>query len=245
MGRRYGKGLVLVAGMLIGCGSSGARNDGAAGSGAAGTSGVGVAGAGGSGGGAGGAVGGGSGSAGTGGGLPACAIASRPDDPLNPDGGIATGCNTAAFGADWVSPEAFVANDAGVALDGGATEEPLGGSMLDGDYDLVRFRTMSTGGGRTRRSLRFFDGGTFIEWLVGQETSIGDGGVMTGQVAINTRQQPSAPAPFGVTIICGNPELIGPDFTYSYTVTGDELVLFNYYMGRLVNVYTYRRACSR
>jgi hypothetical protein len=227
--------LVIAVGLLAGCGG-GAKSDGAAGAGA---------GTGGSGGGTRGASGGGSGSGGTSGGLPACSIAARPNDPVNPDGGIATSCNTLALGSDWVSPEMWVAADGGVALDGGATEEPRGGAMLDGDYDLVRYRHNAVGAGRTRRSLRFFEGGTFIEWVVGAETPNGDGGVTPGQASINTQQQPSAAAPFAVTITCGNPELIGPDFAFSYTATGVELELFTYYMGRLVTVYTYRRTCAR
>ena len=139
----------------------------------------------------------------------------------------------------------FVAADGGVALDGGAMEEPSGGLMLDGDYDLVRYRHNALSGGRTRRSLRFFDSGTFIEWLVGVETPNADGGVTADQVGIDTRQQPSAPTPFTVTITCGNPELLGPDISFSYTATGDDLVLFTYSLGRLASVYTYRRACAR
>ena len=226
--------LAMAVGLLASCGGGGAKSDGAAGAGGASSSGAA---------GAAGGSGGTTGIAGTTGGLPACAISTRPSDPVNPDGGIASNCNTLTFGADWVASEMAIA-DGGIVADAGAMEQPSGGMMLDGDYDLVRFRT-GNNMSRTRRSLRFFEGGTFMEWLVGSETPNGDGGVTTGQVSINTRQQPSAPDPFSVTFTCGNPELIGPDFTFSYTATGDELELFTYYTGRLVTVYTYRRACAR
>lgn len=190
-------------------------------------------------------MGGGSGSGGAGGGLPACTIAARPDDPVNPDGGFATSCNTVAFGADWVSPEVVVGTDGGVELDGGASEEPSGGSMVDGDYDLVRYRIIGIANGRTRRSLRIFGGGTFIEWLVDNESSNGDAGVTISEFRFDSQQPFAVSPPFNLTIVCNNPSVITSDFSYSYTANGDDLVLFNYYTGRLVNIYTYRRTCAR
>jgi len=236
---------VFVAAVLIGCGGGGARNDGAAGSGAAGTAGAGAAGAGGSAGGTAGATGG-SGSGGTSGGVPACATATPPNDPVNPDGGyISVACNAIAFGADWVSPEVVAGTDGGVALDGGASEEPSGGSMVDGDYDLVRFRIIGIPSRRIRRSVRIFEGGTYIEWLVDNETSNGDAGVTIDEARFDSRQVFAVSPTFTLTIVCNNPGLTNSDYSYSYTATGDELVIFNYYMGRLVNIYTYRRNCAR
>jgi hypothetical protein len=143
-----------------------------------------------------------------------------------------------------VTPEVAAPTDGGVALDGGASEEPSGGSMPDGDYDLIRYRIIGTPSGRTRRSVRIFEGGTFIEWLIDNENSNGDAGVTVTDFRIDTRQQPSGPDPFMLTITCGG-DVISPQFSYSYTATGDELVLFNYFGGRLVNIYTYRRTCAR
>ncbi len=231
VGRR-GIGFVLSVAVLVACSGKGATGDG--GPGAAGGGGSGNA----AGGGAGGSGGATAGTAGAGGssGQPACAIAARPDDPVNPDGGVATGCNTLAFGADWVSTE-FV--------DAGTTEEPAAGAMIDGDYDLVRHRIIGISQSRTRRSLRIFDGGSYIEWLVNNEVSNGDASVMNGDASFDTRQQPSGTAPFSLTFTCGSPELLTPDYTFAYTASGDELLIFTYYTGRLVSVYTYRRSCSR
>jgi hypothetical protein len=226
--RRIGLTIAIAVGVLAGCGGGGAKSDGAAGSGA------------GAGGGGGGSVGGSAGGVaggGTSGGLPACAIATRPNDPV----GTSPTCNTVAFGRDWVPAEAFVPTDAGVALDGGAVEEPSGGTILDGDYDLVRYR--SPAGSSIRRSIRLFDGGTFFEWLNATVSGDVDGGVVN-QARFNTSQQPSHPEQFMLTIACADSGITTPS-RYAYTATGDELVLFVHLETGVLNVNTYRRTCRR
>ena len=180
---------------------------------------------------------GGGGAGGSGGGLPTCAIATRPNDPVGTD----PMCNTVAYGGDWVVPEMVVATDGGIALDGGATEEPLGGTILDGDYNLVRFR-QNVSQSPFRRTLRLFDQGTFFEWLNATEMPNADGGMT--ELRFNTSQQPSHPDLFMLTITCAASGLSAAA-RYGYTAVGNDLVLFAYLDGGITIVYTYRRTCAR
>jgi hypothetical protein len=219
---------------MAGCGGGGVKSDGMAGSGAGtaaagGGTGVGAGGAGGIAGGAGGMSGG----------LPDCAIKTRPNDPLD----VSPMCNTVTFDGDTLLPEMIVATDAGIASDGGAPETPAGGTILDGDYTLVRYR--STGAASPlRRTIRLFDGGTFIEWLNATGAPTGDGGAGATVNRFNTSQQPSHAAPFMLTLTCADGAISTPS-RYDYTATGNELVLFVYLESGATLVNTYRRNCAR
>jgi hypothetical protein len=211
--------LILTAGVLAGCGGAGAKDDGAAGSGATGS-------------------GGSNGAGGSGGGDGAgrCAIQTRP---------VAAGaaaCNTLAFGADWISPDPLYPDDAGVLLDGGAVEPPAGGAIVDGDYDLVGFRSSTFGMRRTRRSIRIFDGATYVEWLMDNDNVTPGGAVMSFR--FDTSSQVSGTDLAMIAVTCGDNEF---SRRFGYTATGNELALYQYdgSTGELQNIFSYRRSCSR
>ncbi len=233
-GRGVGLAIAVAVATTAGCGGGNSNSD--AGSGTAGAGGA--AGAGSGAGGLAGGAAGATGAAGTSGGLPACAVATRPSDPI----GTGPICNTIAFGGDWVVPEIVAATDGGVALDGGAIVEPSGGTIRDGDYDLVRFAT-TVAGSPLRRTIRLFEGGTFFEWLIASGPLDADGGSAT-ESRFNTSQQPTHPARFMLTITCANTGLTA-DASYGYTAVGDDLVLFARLPGDLAFVHTYRRTCAR
>jgi hypothetical protein len=210
--------VIVVVGLLAGCGGSGARNDGAAGAGVTGTAGAGGSAVGGS---------GGSGGAGT------CAITTRPADPVNTSGPT---CNTVAFGADWVVADPL---DPG---DGGAVAQPGGGSIIDGDYDLVSFRSSNFGTRRTRRSIRVFDGATYIEWRIDQDDITPDAGVVN--YVFDSTSMVSGTDLAMVSVTCGDNAFSS---RFGYTAAGSDLLLFQYNSsaGDLQNIFTYRRSCAR
>src|SRR5262245_19441235 len=219
--KRRGAVLILTAGLIAGCGGRALRDDGAAGSGATGTAGA-----------------GGSGTAGSGGssGAATCAIQTRP---------VVTGavCNTLTFGADSVAPEPLYQGDAGVILpDGGDLEQPVGGTIVDGDYDLVSFRSSNFGMRQTRRSIRIFDRATYIEWLMDQDSTTPDGGITNYR--FDTTSVVSGTDLAMVMVTCGD-----NDFSsrFGYSAIGNELFLYQYNnsVGDLQNVFTYRRSCTR
>ena len=124
-----------------------------------------------------------------------------------------------------------------MAADGGALDEPLGGALLDGDYDLIRYRTQLTG--RSKRTIRILGGGTRIEWAIQRESAAG-----LGEVRVNTTVMPTGSTIAVVASTCGE---LGTT-SYRYTATGTDLVIYHYDpsgSGALVNVYTYRRTCRR
>jgi hypothetical protein len=220
-------------GATAGCGGGAAARDGGGGAGStAGAGGMGLAG-----GGTAGASGGGDGAAG----LPRCAVTTRPPDPINVDGGsVPAVCNTVAFGGSWLMSEGamFGAND-GVTLDGGTERFPAGGPIADGDYDLVRNVGSSA---VTRRSLRVFGGGTYIEWLIENQDSTVDGGVADYRFDISA--QPTGTT-LAISVVCGELPITSG---YGYTAGADQLLLF--YEGSapgptVFSVFVYQRTCAR
>jgi hypothetical protein len=145
-------------------------------------------------------------------------------------------CNAVPITGALVSAEAFSMGDGGAIVDGGVLETPAGGTLVDGDYDLVRYRT--TGNATTRRTLRILSGGTRIEWAADIMSSAG-----SGVVRYDTTVARNGNAIDIVSLTCGM--LMAT--SYGYTASGTDLVLFNYdpSTGNLVNVYTYRRTCRR
>ena len=122
--------------------------------------------------------------------------------------------------------------------DGGAGATPVGGTLVDGDYDLVRYQVPGTGS--TRRTIRLFGGGTRIEWAVADPTAS-----TTIELRANTSITPAGNT-LQVTVDCMANGLFGTT-SYGYTASGDELVIFYPYPSTnpLVDVYTYRRTCTR
>jgi hypothetical protein len=222
---------------LAGCGGQGA------GGGTGGGAGTGIA-PGGSGGKLGtiGADGGGAGRGGsTGGSLPACAITTRPNDPTAATISALSGtCNTIVVTADGVTGELVVAVDGGVEVDGGAKVTPAGGTIRDGDYDLIRWQNIG-GGGLSYRTLRVFDGGAYIEWNFHQADSTYDGGFQNLKFDTNVTMTAETMT-FAYT--CGGDVGI-PDFGYS--ATGNDLLLFDTvgFYGLVDSVDTYQRTCAR
>jgi hypothetical protein len=173
--------------------------------------------------------------------LPACAVNGHAGYA---DGGTTDACGDALdFGGAELPPETFSLSAEGcVVSDAGAPEGPAGGTLLDGDYDLVRFRSnVFASSEHSRRTLRVFDGGTYAEWLVENGDPTTDGGADnfrydTGlQVSGNTLE---------VRHACG---AVTPTSTYGFTANGDELTLFYYRnaTGPLDSIYTFQRTCAR
>jgi len=126
-------------------------------------------------------------------------------------------------------------------LDGGVKVTPAGGTIQDGDYDLIRWQNLN-GGGLTYRTLRVFDGGTYIEWAFHQMDATYDGGFQN--LKFNT-----TPTTTGHTMTyaysCGSDVGIRG---FEYTADGNDLLLFDTsagYQGAVDSVDTYRRTCGR
>jgi len=122
--------------------------------------------------------------------------------------------------------------------DGGAGATPTGGTLVDGDYDLVRYQVAVSGS--TRRTIHLFGGGTRIEWAVADPTASATT-VLRANTSI-TR----AGSTLQVTVDCVANGVFGTT-SYGYTASGDELLLFftNPSSGELLTLYTYRRTCTR
>jgi hypothetical protein len=194
--------------------------------------------------GAGGASGAG-GVAGAGGGLalPACAIFTRPNDPS--DGGYNAGtgvCNTLPLSGTPVSPQTLVQADAGAQVSGGV-ELPVGGQILDGDYEFATWLDDSAGG-PSRREIRVFGGGTYIEWAA-TIAGAGTGGA-DATVKYDTTASVAGHTITFLAYTCGN-EIGIPSF--GYTASGDELTFYDnaeaLQVGAVVSVDTYGRTCTR
>jgi len=206
-------GLAPLA-LALACSSGAANPDGGGTGGAAGT-------------GPGGESGKGSGG-GTGGrsSLPSCAVGAQT--PSIQD------CAEFSETGDWVTSDRAVAGDGGIYVPGGEFVTPMGGALANGDYDLVKSVWGSTMQ-RTRRSMRVFDGGAFIAWVVDVDASATDAGIMhfrantTATVANNVIQV--ATSNCGATIT-----------SYSYTVAGEQVLLFNFAADAL---FTYQQRCRR
>jgi hypothetical protein len=238
--------VVLAAGLLIGCG--GGRSEGGS-AGSAGAGGAGIVG--GSGGTAGGAAAGsgassadaGDAAAETAGGLPACRITTRQQDPVNGDAGLDTqgmACNTLTPAGDWIVPEVFSWADGGAQVDGGLPQSPVGGVILDGDYDLVRFQVRDGPGQTTRRSIRVFEGGRYIEWALAIQNPSSDGGVE--EIWYDTTAMPNG-HDLGASSTCN--AVLSLD---GYSAEGDTLTFFVYLQSMNdppIGIDTYRRVCSR
>lgn len=183
---------------------------------------------------AGGTGGGAAGKTGSGGsGLPACAIGAVPNDR---DAGV---CNSITLTGATLVAEPFVGTTSGIVLDGGAIEMPMGGTILDGDYDLVRWQDVS---GATRRTMRVFSGGTYFEWAGADFGFSPDGG---GEIDFryDTTEHVN-----GTSLVVD--QLNCTDGTnaddFGFTASGDTVVFFNSAgTSTVFAVDTYRRTCTR
>jgi hypothetical protein len=241
--------MVVVAATLgiAGCGggSSSAGTGGHGGGGGLGTAGAGAAsggqrgaagGGGATGGGAtgGGATGGGAtgGGGGANGSLPACETVDAP-----PQTGDAGTCEPFLNTGALVNAEPVTFGDGGVILDGGAFERPAGGTIADGDYDLVRLQ--ANGAKPTRRTIRIFENGRFIEWIGELDGTAPDGG--PADFRYDTRGHLAGSMLLIDQLLC---ETVGNQ-SYEYTATSAELVLFTNAGSDIIGIDTYRRTCAR
>ncbi len=246
---------------IAGAGGRGGTTGAGGRGGAGGTTGAGGSAPGGRGGSAGGTTGGGgtTGAGGDGSGLPACEISARPADPTNrgADGGLITSasgtCNSIVLKGPWVDRGCFDRQGDGGVLDGGVFEGPAGGVIRDGDYDVVSAdSSLSTGtcagggfgGGMTRRSIRVFGGGTYIEWAA---TNRGIAGSAETNLWYDTTMRVSGHTLTFVSYDCGDTFVV---VSYGYTATADSFTYFAYSdnadgAGYLQTVVRYRRTCWR
>jgi hypothetical protein len=197
-------------------------------------------------------------------GLPFCAVTSRPVDPLNADASadadsvlgtandddscnrLQTVANDAAvldcLIGPLCKPERFAVADGGaIEEDGGVIASPTGGTLVDGDYQLVRYRSVVSGAPTTRRSIALYSGGTYVEWAADEKAESTTSG--TEQVLrLNTTMSASGSLWTVASVNCGS---LGTA-RYSYTASGTELDLYDVDAdGVLQNIYTYQRTCSR
>jgi len=244
----------LLLFVLVGCGGGSAAGDGAAGVGGTATGIAGTTGTGGNPTGSGGAGGFGDPTN-----LPACAITTRPSDPVNPEGGspidstLPNSCSSINLDGAWVTSECFVMVNGGWQQDGGGSPVvvPEGGTIRDGDYDMVRWLGSNstgeclpvTGVSSTNRRIRIFGGGTFIEWAAMNRDTAGN----ESNFWYNTTNSVSGHTLMNVGQPCGGATLPG---SYGYTASGDDFTYFRYSggmdgSGDLTTVVTYHRTCRR
>jgi len=235
--RRASRVAVLLS-VLVGCGGGSLMSlDGGAGSagstGSGGNTGVG-----------GGSVGnGGSGASSNPNGLPPCPIGTPPDAGPGPG---TSGCNSILIGT-------FVSNECFTMVDGGLVNgpAPAGGTILDGDYDLVRYQNgVPNGDGSctpstatTDRTIRVYEGGTYFEWFAlnrdsaQNETTFSYDTTMSAAGHILTFVSWDCGTSFG-------------EQTYGYTANVDDFIYFRNTGGAdsgggLTTVATYHRTCWR
>jgi len=160
---------------------------------------------------------------------PACAVGERTPDITD----CTEFANTAA---SVLSERAVYDGDAGIYLPGGELATPAGGTLIDGDYELIR-AVWGTTPQHTQRTIRLFASGTYMEWVVDQDSTAAeaDGGVI--HYRINAAFTKSGNTLTVAQVNCGN--LNGP---YDYTASGDQLILFNYFAD---GYFVFKRTCVR
>jgi hypothetical protein len=105
--------------------------------------------------------------------------------------------------------------------------------LVDGDYDLVG---VAWANGSTRRTIRLFASGTFIEWAIDDGTPGTDAGLEHFRID-------SPVTATGHTLQVTSSSCIGTlSDSFGYTATGDQLQLFNFEASAL---FTYQRTCVR
>jgi hypothetical protein len=171
---------------------------------------------------------GGDGGGGDGGvGLPMCG-----PDPVTD--GAAPECNSVPIEGRKLTREPVTGGDAG------PVPTPAGGVIVDGDYELVGYRT-SVVDRSLRGRIRVTGGATRIEWASTmwlQNTSI--------DLRYNTRTRAEGTTLRFEAVECVSSNTVFDTKAYSYTANGDDLTFF-YVLddGTVNNIYTYRRLCRR
>jgi hypothetical protein len=220
--------LFLGCAPLISCGGGSpgsvqSGNGGAAGTGSRGNGGIGGSSTSGAGGGGGGTAGD---AATTIGGT--CAIPEQTPNPSDCTDFTATG--------DYCQVQRGIQGDGGIYLPGGDLFVPTGGTLIDGDYDLVQYYG-SVYNQPTRRTLRLFNSGTYIEWSIDNDNLPTDGGVT--HYRFNTAQTPTGATLGDLKSTC-IPNASGSEFGYS--ANGDQLVIIDF---DAEDLFVYQRRCTR
>jgi hypothetical protein len=157
-----------------------------------------------------------------------CAI---PEETPNP-----TDCTDFTASGDYCTVQRGIQGDGGIYLPGGDLFVPTGGTLIDGDYDLVQFY-----GGiynqPTRRTIRLFNSGTYMEWSVDDDNPPTDGGVT--HYRFNTTETPSGTSLGDLKSTC-IPNAFGGELGYS--ANGDQLEIIDFYSEQL---FVYQRRCTR
>jgi hypothetical protein len=206
---KRGLGFLPIA-LALACGSGGAKLDGNNTSGAAGT-------------GQGGGMAGGAG--GTGSGLPTCDV--------GPQAPSLTDCSDFTITGAWVPSDRAVLGDGGIYLPGGELVTPTGGTIANGDYDLIK-SDWSSEMTRTRRSIRVFEHGAFIAWSVDNDEGPTDAGA--------THYRINATGTVTENVIQVTQSNCGIISNYSFTVSGQQLLMFNL---NAAGLFTYQQRCTR
>jgi hypothetical protein len=151
----------------------------------------------------------------------------------------------------WVNRGCFDRQGDGGIDDGGVFEGPAGGTIRDGDYDVfLADGSLSSGScqasassGTTRRTIRVFGGGTYIEWAGTNRPTTGS----DTNFWYDTTVRASGHTLTFVSYDCGDVYTIT---SYGYTASADEFTYFSYSdnadgAGYLQFVVRYRRTCWR
>jgi hypothetical protein len=153
------------------------------------------------------------------------------------DGGVED-CFTET--APLCAPQPFAADGGEVTPDGGPPELPAGGTLVDGDYQLVRYRSNVASGHSSKRTIGIYDGATYVEWAAFEKGGSAFGGDQI--LRLNTTMSATGSVWKVAAVNCGSLAATG----YGYTASGTELELYDFdASGRVQNVYTYQRTCSR
>jgi hypothetical protein len=158
-----------------------------------------------------------------------CTIPERTADPLDCTDFTPTGA--------FCDVERGIPGDGGIYVPGGDFIVPTGGSLVDGDYDLLQFYGAPGSDFSTRRTLRFFGSGTYIEWSADNSNPPSDGG--TTHYRFNTTVTPSGNRLNDVVSSClpgALPASLG------YSANGDQLELIDF---GAQSLFVYQRRCTR
>ncbi len=151
-------------------------------------------------------------------------------------GATPTDCTDFTAAGAFCAPERGIAGDGGIYVPGGDFVVPTGGTIVDGDYDLVHAYG-SINAYPDRRTLRIFDAGGYIEWSIDYQNPPSDGGIT--HYRFNTMGSPSGGSLGKLTTTC-IPSAF-PD-GLDYSANGTELDIIDLYAQAL---FVYQRRCTR
>jgi hypothetical protein len=209
---------------LAGCGGGSQSTAGAGGGGSAGSGGAGR--------GAGGATGsGGSGIDAAAGGAPQSGSCAVPEGTAD-----ANDCTDFTPSGALLYVQRGIAGDGGIYVPGGDFIVPTGGTLVDGDYDLIQFYG-NPDDFSTRRTIRLFGSGTYMEWSADNSNPPSDGGIT--HYRFNTTVTPQAGNMLKLVSSC---ILSALPYPLGYSANGDQLELIDF---EAQSLFVYQRRCTR